>query len=350
MRCKRWNAGALTRATVLFVSVVGGYEPAIAGSDNSTDAYAGDYPLASLPPGTFVALEYLGYLHGDAFIDSAGHELPNSRANIFEEFTRFTYLGEIGGHKWAVGVEVPSATLTDVNIPGTNNLVAGGFTDPVVDFSYFLVADARIERWLGLTNHLYLPTGRKYDNEKAINVSTAHQFTDVPQIGYTEGLKKISPAWSGFYFDLIANASFHTNGSNPVTIVNPAAAPLPGVLTYDTLAQGISYDFKAYLRYSPQPTFFFLAVGIEKSWGGEQIATNGRFAVSGLPIVIQQANFSLGRDDFLRGHLQFQVPVAQEFAVAGDVFHDFDRVGGFRENIGAEFRLARFFFPPPVSR
>jgi hypothetical protein len=104
------------------------------------------------------------------------------------------------------------------------------------------------------------------------------------------------------------------------------------------------------MPYSPQPTFFFLAVGIEKSWGGEQIATNGRFAVSGLPIVIQQANFSLGRDDFLRGHLQFQVPVAQEFAVAGDVFHDFDRVGGFRENIGAEFRLARFFFPPPVSR
>jgi hypothetical protein len=193
MWCKLWNAGALRTATVLFVSVFGGHEPAIAGSDNSTDAYAGDYPLASLPPGTFVALEYLGYFHSDAFVGSAGHELPNSRANIFEEFTRFTYVGEIVGHKWAVGVEVPSATLTDVNIPGTNNLVAGGFTDPVVDFSYFLVADARIERWLGLTNHLYLPTGRKYDNEKAINVSTAHQFTDVPQIGYTEA-GPISPA------------------------------------------------------------------------------------------------------------------------------------------------------------
>jgi hypothetical protein len=212
----------------------------------------------------------------------------------------------------------------------------------VVDFSYFLVADARIERWLGLTNHLYLPTGRKYDNEKAINVSTAHQFTDVPQIGYTEGLKKISPAWSGFYFDLVANASFHTNGSNPVTVVNPAAAP--GVLTYD-MVQGISYDFRAFLRYNPQPTLFFLAVGIEKSWGGEQIATNGRFAVSGLPNVIPQANLSLGRDDFFRGHFQFQIPVTQEFAVAAEVFHDFDRVGGFRENIGVEIRLAKFFFP-----
>jgi hypothetical protein len=350
MRCRRRSASVLLSATVLFFSVVGGQKPANAGSDNSTDTYAGDYASASLPPGTFVALQYLGYFHGDAFIDSAGHELPNSRANIFEEFTRFTYLGEIGGHKWAVGVEVPAATLTDVNIPGTNNLVAGGFTDPVVDLSYFFVADARIERWLGITNHLYLPVGRKYDNQKAINVSTAHQFTDVPQIGYTEGLKKISPAWSGFYLDLVANASFHTNGSNPVTVVNPAAAPLPGVLSYATLVQGISYDFRAYLRYSPQPTLFFLAVGIEKSWGGEQIATNGRFAVSGLPIVVPQANLSLSRDDFFRGHFQFQIPVTQEFAIAGDVFHDFERVGGFRQNIGAEIRLARFFFPQPVSR
>jgi hypothetical protein len=350
MRFKRWSARALTRATVLFVSVVGGYGPAIAGSDNSTDTWAGDYASASLPPGTFVALQYLGYFHSDVFIDSAGHALANSHASIFEEFTRFAYLGEVGGHKWAVEVEVPSATLTDVNIPGTNNLVAGGFTDPVVHLSYFLVADAKIERWLGLTNYFYLPAGREYDNEKAINVSTAHQFTDVPQIGYSEGLKKISPAWSGFYFDLVANASFHTNGSNPVTVINPAAAPLPGVLTYDTLVQGISYDFRAYLRYSPQPTLFFLAVGIEKSWGGEQIATSGRFAVSGSPIVVPQPNLSLGRDDFFRGYFQFQIPVTQEFAVAGEVFSDFDRVGGFRENIGVEIRLARFFFPQAASR
>jgi hypothetical protein len=345
MRCTRRNAGGLLNVAALMVGVVGGPNPANAASDNSTDTYAGDYASASLPSGTFIALQYLGYFRGDAFVDSAGHELPNSRANIFEEFTRFTYLGEIDGHKWAVGVEVPAATVTDLNIPGTNSLVAGGFTDPVVDLSYFFVADPRSERWLGITNHLYLPSGRKYDSQKAINVSTAHQLTDVPQIGYSEGLKKISPAWSGFYVDLVANASFHTNGRNPVTIVNPLSAPLPGVLTYDTLSQGISYDFRVYFRYSPLPTLFFLAVGVEKSWGGEQIATNGRFAVSGLPIVVPQANLSLSRDDFFRGHFQFQIPVVQEFAIAGDVFHDFERVGGFRQNIGAEIRLARFFFP-----
>jgi hypothetical protein len=345
MRYKCWSAGALTRAVVLFASIAGGYEPAIAGSDNSGDTYAADYAAGSLPAGTFVALQYLGYFHGDAFIDSAGHELPNSRANIFEEFTRFAYLGEFGGHKWAIDAEIPAATLTDVNIPGTNNLVAGGFTDPVVHLTYFIVADANMQRWLGLTNYFYLPFGRKYNSEKTVNVSTAHQFTDVPQIGYTEGLRNVSPALDGLYFDLIANASFHTNGSNPITVVNPAAAPLPGVLTYDALEQGISYDVRAFLRYNPPSSLYFVAVGIEKSWGGEQIATNGRFAVTGLPIVVPQANLSLSRDDFLRGHFQFQVPITKDFAVAGDVFHDFSRAGGFREDIGAEVRLTRLFFP-----
>jgi hypothetical protein len=348
VRLGPWSTGALTGAAVLFGSV-GCYAPAIAGSDNSSDTYAGDYTGGSLPNGTFVAIQYLGYFHADAFIDSTGHELPNSHANIFEEFTRFAYIGQLGGHPLVIEAEIPFATLTDVNIPGTNNLVAGGLVDPVVHLTYFPIADAKIQRWFGLTNYFALPLGRSFDNQKAINVSTSRQFTDIPQIGYTEGLEKFSPALNSVFFDLVANASFHTNGNSPIAVVNPATAPVPGILTYDTLTQNTSYDVRAFLRYEPK-TFLFVAIGIEKSWGGEQVATNGRFAVTGLPLVIPQANLSLSRDDFLRGHFQFQVPLAKDFAIAGDIFHDFDRVGGLRNDIGAEVRLTKFFFPRPPSR
>ncbi len=246
-------------------------------------------------------------------------------------------------------VSSEGATLTNVNIPGTNNLVAGGLADPVLHLTYFFISDAQTQRWLGISNYFYLPLGRNFDNQKAVNVSTANQFTDVPQIGYTEGLGKFSPALKGVFFDLIANASIHTDGDNPVNFINPAGAPLPGVLSYDKLTQSTSYDIKAFLRYEPK-TFQFVAIGIEKSWGGEQVATNGRFAVTGLPFVIPQAPLSLGKDDFLRGHFQFQVPLTQDFAVAADVFHDFARVGGFKDDIGAEIRLTKFFFPkPPVK-
>jgi hypothetical protein len=202
----------------------------------------------------------------------------------------------------------------------------------VIHLTYFFIADPKIQRWFGLTNFFYLPFGLNFDNHKTVNVSTAHQFTYVPQIGYTEGLGKFSPVLNGVFFDLIANASFHTTGSNPVGIVDPAVAPFPGVLTYDTLTQGVSYDVRAFLRY------------------GEQIATNGRFAVTGLPIVGPQPNLSLGKDDFLRSHLQFQVPFEGDVLVGADVFHDFDSVGGFRNNIGVEVRLTKIFFPPPPSR
>ncbi|HSV25210.1 MAG TPA: transporter [Xanthobacteraceae bacterium] len=323
-----------TAACLVAGSIVGWHAPAMAGSDNSSDTYAGDYSAGSLPTGTFIALQYLGFAHSNAFINTAGNQLPNSHANIWEEFTRFAYFTQLGGHPFIIEAELPFATLTNVNLPGTNSLVQGGLADPVVHLTYYFISDAQTQRWLGFTNYLYMPFGN-YDNTKAINVATAHQFTDVPQIGYTEGLEKFSPGLKGFFVDLIANASIHTDGNGPINL---------GVVSYDTLTQRPSYDVKAFLRYEPT-TFSFVALGIEKSWGGEQVATNGRFAVP-LPLP-QPPNLSLTKDDFLRGHLQFQFPLARDFAVAADVFHDFARVGGFRDDIGAEIRLTKFFFPQP---
>jgi len=319
------------------------YKPAIAGSDNSSDTYAADYQGGSLPTGTFIVLQYFDFSRANAFVDTAGHELPNSHANVMFEFMRVTYFAQLWGHPLVLEADVPVATLTDVNIPGTNNLVAGGFHDPVLHFTYFFISDAKTQRWLGFTNYFYLPLGR-YDNHDVISVGTADQFTDVPTIGYTEGLGKFSPALKGFFFDLIADASIHTDGRNPINFVTPA-----GVLTYDRLTQGASYNVKAFLRYEPK-TFLWFAVGIEKSWGGEQVATNGRFAVTGTPFVIPQAPLPIAKDDFLRGHFEFQFPLAQDFLVAGRVFHDFDAVGGFKNDIGVEVRLAKLFYPRPASK
>jgi hypothetical protein len=130
MRFRCWSAGTLTWTAVLLSSIVCCYAPATAGSDNSSRTWAGDYEGGSLPDGTFVALQYFGYAHADAFIDSTGHELPNSHANIFYEFTRFAYIGQLGDHPLVIEGEIPLATLTAVNIPGTNNLVSGGALGP----------------------------------------------------------------------------------------------------------------------------------------------------------------------------------------------------------------------------
>src|SRR5258708_8028285 len=88
----------LTAACMLVGSIVSWQAPAIAGSDNSSDTYAGDYSAGSLPTGTFIALQYAGFAHSNAFVDTAGNKLPNSHANIFEEFTRFAYFTHLPCH------------------------------------------------------------------------------------------------------------------------------------------------------------------------------------------------------------------------------------------------------------
>lgn len=347
------KSAKLTAACLVAGSMVSWHAPAIAGSDNSSDTYAGDYTGGSLPTGTFLALQYAGFAHSNAFIDTSGNQVPNSHANLWEEFTRFAYFTQLGGHPFVIEAEIPFATLTNASIPAglPNNEAQGGFADPVVHLTYFFISDAQTQRWLGFTDYLYLPYGN-YDSTKLINVATPHQFTDVPQIGYTEGLGKFAPSLKGFFFDLVANASFHTDGTNPLNFAVPVPTPVgvfPGALTYDTLTQRPSYDVKAFLRYEPM-TFAFIALGIEKSWGGETTLTNGRITVPGTSILAPQNPLPFSTDDYLRGHLQFQFPLARDFAVAADVYHDFDRVGGFKEDIGAEIRLTKFFFPQPPSK
>ena len=129
---------------------------------------------------------------------------------------------------------------------------------------------------------------------------------------------------------LIANASLHTDGNSPLALAPNAQ--------FDNLSQGNSYDIKAFLRYEFAPATH-IAVGIEKSWGGDQVASGGALRLYfGGPT-------SLGKDDFLKGHLQFSFPLAADFHVASDLTHDFEREGGFKEDFTAEVRLTKLFLP-----
>jgi hypothetical protein len=47
----------------------------------------------------------------------------------------------------------------------------------VIHLTYFLVTDATVQRWVGITNFMWLPFGRNFDNRSAVNVSTPRQFT-----------------------------------------------------------------------------------------------------------------------------------------------------------------------------
>ncbi len=316
-------------------SVIGFSDSAFAVSDNSSDTYAGDVNGIALPSGTFLAIQYLGWRDSDTYVTSKnnifakeiGGKNIDGDLTLFTSITRFSYFTRLFDHPLVFEAALTFGNFEEVRVGPEHLTSADGMFDPVLFVSYGLINAPKEERFLALTNYFYLPGGRSYQKFKGANVSTPDQFTWVPQIAYAEGLGKFG--FKNFWIDVIANASFHTDGDSPLAVA-------PGV-QFDNLSQDNSYDIKAFLRYEfGQATH--VAVGLEKSWGGDQIASGGALGTALGPT-------SLGKDDFLKGHLQFSFPIMADFHVATDFTHDFEREGGFKEDFTGEVRFTKFFLP-----
>lgn len=326
--------GAALLSGVAFVQ-----SPALAGSDNSFNSWAGDYQALALPAGTLLVLDYMGMDHANTYVQNSNNlfgkkglpETFGTNVGVLTDITRLTYFTTLFGHPLVLEGALTGADVVNANIDGNPVSSKSGIGDTVLWATYGLVVEPKNERYLGVTGIVYLPTG-VYDKNAAINPFTSGQYTYVPQIGFTEGLSKYG--LHNFWFDFIGNASIHTDGTAPLAA--NLGFPL-GVQQFDKLTQDTSYDVKAFLRYDFGQAVW-LAVGVEKSWGGNQIASGG---VLGNPLVLGPT--SLGTDDYLKGHVQFSMPITRDIHVALDLKHDFEVSGGLKEDFGSEFRLTKFF-------
>jgi hypothetical protein len=350
----RW-ATAL-RAAAFGASLIGGLTAAYAGSDNSSNTWAGDVNGIALPPGTFLAIDYTGYRHSDEFVANPNNILsrlgnPNkiaSTGEVFTDITRFVYFTSLFDRPFVIEAAVPYVNIDKVNIGNLPSPTASGLgpqtlhsgvDHPVFFLSNGLIVQPQMERFLALTNYFFLPMEfGTFDKFAQVNSSNPGQFTWVPQLSYAEGLGKYVPGLRNFWVDVIANASIHTDGDSPFAI---KAGPLAGT-QFDKLTQDNSYDIKAFLRYN-YTMGGLVAVGIEKSWGGNQIASGGFLGNS--PFSPFRGGVSLGADDFLKGHIQAVYPVMPDLHVGVDITHDFDRSGGLKEDITAEVRVTKFWIP-----
>jgi hypothetical protein len=331
----------------LNVIAIGDKNPAFAGSVSSADPYAGDVNALALPEGTFIVLDYNRYIHADDFVNTSNsfltklgnqRELP-SNFEAYLGITRFVYFTSLWGHPLVLEAAINYDAVQNANIGNepvfnVNNRglgpqpVTNGLIDPVLFFTYGVIVEPKIERFLGITNYFYLPIGT-FNKFHPINLASPHQFTWVPQIEYAEGLEKISPALKSFWLQVYANASIHSDGDSPLAIAN--------VGQFDKVTQDTSYNIKAFLSYY-YSQYGYVSLGIEKSWGGDQIMSGGTLgAIFGPTLFV--------KDDYLKGHAQAVFVVTPDFHVSFDVTHDFEREGGFREDFTAELRLSKFFIP-----
>jgi hypothetical protein len=146
-----------------------------------------------------------------------------------------------------------------------------------------------------------------------------------------------------------ANASIHSRGSDPFsesTVVPSLIGPLPASIAYKRLDQEDSFNFRGFVRYDYMP-LGHVAVGLEKSWGGLQTLADGSVTTAFGSQAL--GNKDISKDDYLRGHLQLTMPLAKDLQVGADLHHDFERVGGYKEDFGAEIRFIKFFLPAPPA-
>ena len=296
-----------------------------AGSINAnTGTYAGDAGGLNFPVGTVAVTNYTAYRNGGTFYDSNGVADKTGHIDVITNGARIDWIAaKIHDMPLVLSASLPYGYADNGALGGEDASTQSSFFSPNVFVTLGAIVDPKNERTLGVSSYVFFPLGN-YDSTKDVNIATPDQTVIVPQFAYEEGLGKFSPALKNFWIDIFGGAAFHSDGDNPVTI---------GGNGFDRTEQENSYDINVYLRYNWN-ALTFVAIGAEKSWGGEQIAKGGALGALG--------DVSLGKDEFLKGHLQLGVPLSETFQIAADITHDFHREGGFEEDFTAEIRMSTF--------
>jgi hypothetical protein len=326
---------SLTTKSVLGTAILAfclsaGASVAHAGSISAnTSTYAGDAGGLNFPVGTVAVSDYIGYRNGGTHFDADGNADHSGNLDLFTNVLRIDWIATtIGDMPLVVSAALPYANAQNARLGGEDLNSDSSFFSPTVFLTLGVIVDPQNERTLALSNYFFFPLG-DYDSTQEINVSTPNQTVIVPQFAYEEGLGKFSPALKNFWIDIFGGVAFHSDGDNPITV---------GGVGFDRTEQENSYDINFYLRYNWNP-LTFVAVGIERSWGGEQVAKGGVLeSALGGPL-------SISKDDFVKGHIQFGVPLSETMQLAADISHDFEREGGFKEDFTIEVRLLKFFLP-----
>ncbi|NML33293.1 transporter [Paraburkholderia antibiotica] len=225
-------------------ATVAGTLLAISTAASAIDIYPGDYTI--LPPGTTLALGYVGYTPSSTFrLDGVG-EIPNSSLDQTVGIARVLHYTQIGGVPVAFQAYLPFAKLTDVRVGGNSLPTNNGLGDLTLGATAFLVnrADAEYGTTVGFTMYLSVPTG-KYDYGKV--GAGAGTVTFTPQLGLIQGLGK----------NLFLDAS-----------LDVAAQPSHSDAGYDISVRP-SIQLQTYLRYQFTPATS-LSFGYSGTFGGKQ--------------------------------------------------------------------------------
>lgn len=197
-----------------------------------------------------------------------------------------------------VEVLQPFGSLNKARIGGAPFKRSSGLGDTILAAAVWPINDKERQTYFGVTLYLTVPTG-KYDKLQTINLGGNRIVYD-PQVALHQGFGE---HWST---DLTADLIFY--GDNDKA----------GALGQQTLSQGSSVQLQGFLNYK-WTNGLTTSIGYQGYRGGRQRLDG---VGNGL------------RTDFNEVRFVASKYIAPKFQLLGEVNHQFDARGGFRQDVG----------------
>ena len=269
---------------------------------SAADTQPGDFIAA--PPGTNGILLYGIYGNNDG-ATIGGVDLPASLES-YVIMPRYVYFFEVGGMTADINVLLPMGKLSNGSLGGADLGSADGFGDLTVAATLWLVNNPASNRYMGVAGYLNFPTG-SYDPDDALNLGS-NRVSGTLQLGGVYGL---SEKW---YLDLVGDVTLYGDNRN----ANGAGGILSQDPTY-TVQSWINYQSTDKLR---------LSLGYGGYWGGDQSLDD---VANGITSEKQQVRAAA------------TISITPTLQLLGQINHDFDVKGGFKQDVSALFRIMKVF-------
>ncbi len=272
------------------------------GTARAIDIQAMDW--TALPADTDIAALYLLHNHNDG-LRVNGTDI-DGRLNALVALGRYMRYFDVAGHRAAVTLALPVGKLSDGRIGGTRLNESGGLGDITIATAAWLVNEPEERRYLAFTTYFKLPTGR-YDRDKPLNLGTG-RYSVALQLG---GQTAISER---FTVEATIDGEFARK--------NDDANALSQTLKTDP-----AYSFQGYLSYQVTA-----ATTLSAGWA---IYRGGDQSLDGV-----KTGFKTDRQEARLAATTFLNDTTTLF---GQVTHDFNVTGGFKQKAGAMVRIAKLF-------
>lgn len=266
------------------------------------------YEFVGAPPGTTAFLGYAIYGHSDRLniVDAPLH-VGEDNLNVNLGIARLAHYFNVGDTLALVEVLQPFGSINNVKVAGAQLSSSSGLGDAILAAALWPVNDKTNQTYFGVTLYVTVPNG-EYDKLKPINLG-GHRYSYDPQLAFFKG---VGEHWA---VEASGDAIFYGDNDRA------------GALGRQRLTQEPTLQFQAFVDYK-WANGFTASLGYEGLRGGVQKLDD------------VDNGFRTHSDKIRFVTSKFVAPKTQ---IMGEVNHQFDVKGGFRQDVGAVVRLLRVF-------